>query len=535
MGARTISVEVVQATLDGLHGIIDTVCPDSKHSLSWQLEAMEHCKRLIDTEENHSKANIWDQSLLRTSLRMNCDVSKCPDFLSGLLDGRLDHRMEMDRFPDSLLADHSPARVGFTHVALQAYMDSGLLNSSLQAFQTLQAISDSSRAKVIENFALKSPDELLSRQTLASSEFQETEDFPYTALTQIPDRTLGSFLDFLSALRLYHVGRWLLASQDIDGPMISEEKYSSSVLQPALLQFAAATSDVDLLSKVAAKLPVPLSRENTIALLHCQIALRQWDRVNDILINLQVKGFEVPLSSIAHVAQTIVVDEHTVLGSDRISALMNQAEHTLVRLIEGEYDQPPDYSSSPSFLRRRQVNQLSRILSTLPGRLASSTSALVKESGQSHATVLIDSKAFDLIVDGIVQAFGSSAGKDLWQRWCILPRTQRAVPFTQDGQEKVIRPTIRTLNFILAPQAPDGDKLASADSPLNNSTMASAGRREREVTTTTEPGRIESPYENLANRFSGGHSLLSWAGSVLRDFGQPESVIATELEPYVHR
>ena len=535
MGARTISSEVVQATLDGLHSIVDNPGRNSKRSFSWQLRAMEDCKILIDTEKNQSEAELWDRICVRASLGISHGVSESSNILLGFLGPSLDHRIGMERIPYSSLADQSSARVGFMHLALQAYIDSGLLNSSLEVFQSLQAIADSSRAKFIEDFALNSPGELLDRQNLSMPEMQKMGNFPYTAMTQIPDRTLGSFLDYLSALRMYHVGHWLLASQDIDGPMISEEKYNSSVLQPALLRFAAATSNVDLLSKIAANLPTPLSRENTFALLHCQIALRQWDRVNDILANLKTKGFVIPVASIAHIAQTIIIDEHAVLDSKQKSVMLDQAEHTLVTLIEGAYDQPPNRSSSPSFLRPRQVNQLSRILSSLPGRLATSTSTLVKESGQSHASILLDSEAFDLVIDGIVQVFGPSAGQDLWQRWCISPGTQRAVPFTQDGQEKVVRPTIRTLNFILAQPAPDRDKLANASSPLRDSTTASSGQRESETTATNESRHVGLRHEIPAIHSLNSSTVLAWAESVLRDFGQPETIIATELAPYMHR
>ena len=533
MGARTISSEVVQATLDGLHSVVDNLGRDSKHSLSWQSQAMEDCQRLLDTGETEAEADLWDRTLVRASLAVNRDVAQPSGFLSEYLSLSLDRRKEMVCMPKTSLAYQSSARVGFMHLALQAHIDSGLLNSSLQVFQTLQAITDSSRVKVIGNFVLKSPDELMDRQNSSLPEFQEVKDFPHTALTQISDRTLGSFLELLSALRLYDVAHWLLASQDIDGPMIAEEKYSSSVLQPALLQFAAATSNVDLLSKVAANLTTPLSEENIIALLYCQISLRQWDRVNDILANLKANGCTIPLASIAHVAQTIVIDEHAVLDFEQ--DLINQAEDTLIALIRGEHDQHRNSTSSLRFLRRREVNQLSRILSALPGRLATSILPLVKQSGQDHATTLLDSKVFDLIVDGIVQALGPLAGRELWQRWCISPGTQRAVPFTRDGQEKVINPTIRTLNFILASQAPGGDKITNENGLFNDPTLAMTGQKVIMTTGADGSRHVGQNHETLATRSSNNHSVLSWAESVLREFGQPESVIVTELGPYMHQ
>ena len=517
MGTRRISSEVVQTILDGLHSIISDHEKDTEQMFPLVLETVKTCKELIEVGETQPKPELWDRAFLRVGEGLNCDTSMSLDFLSGVLSPPLSRIPEQGLAPYPSLPDQSFATIGFMHMTLQEYLDLGLLNGSLQAFQNLLGIADGSRASAVEDFVQKSPIEQEEQGHLLLSEFPECEDFRHTALAQLPDRTLATFLDFLSKLRLYRLGRWLLSSQGIDGPIISQERYTSESLQPALLQFAAATSDVLLLSNIASKLPTPLSEKNTIALLQCQIVPRQWDRVKDILYNARAEGHVLPLTVISSIAQAIVIDEHNQLNNAQEDSLA-QAEQILVDLIAGKYELEPIHSKSPSYLRRRKVNQISRIITSLPGRQNTSISKLVKLFGQDHATAIVDPKAFDIILDGVVQAFGPSAGKEFWQRWCIPPGTKRKQPYIQDGQEKVVKPTVQTLNFILAPLAPREEKLFDRNSLENDSSITTKGH---------------DVACNSSTKFSSEASaILPWAARVLRNFGLQEGTIAAELEIY---
>ena len=532
MNTRTISKEVVEAVLDGLHSIVNNRGRDIEQMVPPLLKIMEDCKNLIETGKTLAKSKLWDRTLLRVSEGLNCDVSMASGFLSGVPNPCLD--CNLDQRPTLCPSLHSQSSImmGFMQLALQACIDTGLLRGSLQSFQKLLGIADSSWAEVIEGLTRKSPIELQYCGSVSLSEYQETENFRNKALTKISDRTLATFLDFLSHLKLYSVAHWLLASQDIDGPITSQKNYTSSILQPALLQFAAATSDVELLSKVAANLPTPLSRENTIALLYCQIAIRQWDRVNDILATAKVKGFVIPLTVISRVAQTIVIDEHIQMNNAMESSLV-QAEHTMMDLIAGKYDQEPNHSTSPRFLRRQQVNQISRILASLPGRLSMSMAKLARLSGQSHTTTMVDSKAFDIILDGVVQAFGPSAGKNLWQKWCVPPGAKGVISYSRDGQEMVVRPTIQTLNIILVPLALGTKEVSYRDGLQKDSRFAIKNYKTGETPATIDYSQGREVRENSSASSQERHAILSWATLVLRDFGLHESTVAAELEIYL--
>ncbi len=460
MGTRTVSREVVLALTDGLFNDPQSTAEGLGMNTVELRRSFIACKSLLDRNHAELDGNFMDAAILRV-FESYGSVKEQPASLNRFLDLRPTELRQATRNLGTkfLLQDQeiddSAAVLGLRHRNLHHFSIDGNLQGSLQTFRKIQSTIDTRREGIILAFA----DELkerLGRGDDVSDLIEDKED--YLALIQppqIPLSALASFIDLITNSRLFDLGHWLLLNEDIDGGLMDPALYSDQNLQPALLRFGTATSDSRLLTKILVSLETPLSEPVVHALLRFQVVLAKWTAVEELLEYLKkAPDMAWKPSDATTIAKAILQLEHEPSENANVDSI-SRALAIVQNLVDGKYNSKADPSQLlPDFSQVRMANQLGRILQTLPGSLSTITTRPAGEDLRAHASADVTPNAFNIILETIVDHYGSLAGKELWDQWCRAPdirkREQQSRPSFR-GRERVVTPTLYMLRSILRP------------------------------------------------------------------------------------
>ena len=578
MGTRTISREVVLAVMDGLLNI-RVIGPNA--SFGTVQQSIINCKNLLQRDHPALETNLLNAFVLRLIETTGLDERESPGVLQQILDirsttGKSAVTTEPSSSIHNLDADDTAATLGLLHRNLCTFAEKGNLQGSLIAFRKIQSIIDTKRDQHIQSFA----SELklrLSRGDHCDDLIDDRElDSAAAFSPQMPVSTLIAFLDLITESKSYDLGRWLLENEDSDGGVVDPELYSDRNLQPALLRFATATADDNLLTKILAKIEPPIPQPVLHALLRCQIAMGKWPAVQKLLEHFQdTPGMSWKASDAMAIARAILQLENS--SSDAQTAeQMCQAQELLTNVLHGKYNSPRDPSQPPDLSETKLANQLGRILKTLP--ISTLIKNLVPEYtpqafNRAHTSVSITPNAFNILLETIVEISGPSAGKILWERWCREPGESppksspiieysdgRGIwtrPFFSGGssgstpenesEERVVTPTRYMLRNILRPilrarkqrvqsSKPSNQEMRVTNTPANNVATspdnsppkASSNGGEGEESSTSE-----HPVKNALT--SEEQAVLDWGVGMYRKFGLSDRESNAEIPGAVRR
>ncbi|MCJ1282585.1 hypothetical protein MMC26_001910 [Xylographa opegraphella] len=467
---RTVSSEVIAAIADGLVSVIRE--PGSRSGLSSSAVRfhINICKALLDRQTAGSMHTFWNSILLRLIAFDYHSPEALPGVLNRLLDiapsdaGR-PRSTEGGDIEDS--ADHGGASFGLLHQTLKTYIRLGDINGTLNAFRRLQNWIDATRVQSVREFwrdyeSMPEKDQSDERADIAGLEYE------------IPHSTLAPFLDLITTAKEYDLGKWLLYSDEIDGPVIPPSLYSSHVLQPALLRFASATADSDLMRRVTQSMSLAgetYTEDILRTILHCQMRSGRLKEVDLLLAHLtSERGLLIEAHDMTVLAATVLSFEHSATTAEESQRSLRRAQDLLERVLSGAYQPKRNFSRPRDYSSERQRNQLCRIFASVPGALNTTAQKLVQQSGQSHTPVRIETGAFNVLLDAVVDAFGSQTGKGLYDRWCEIPAERPVshespsgdefqprddpMPLVDDrllASEKVVVPNLATIQIILRP------------------------------------------------------------------------------------
>lgn len=460
MGTRTVSREVVLALIDGLFNDPQSTAEGLGMTAAELRRNLIACKSLLDRNHPELDGSFMDAAILRVF--ESCEnVKEQPGSLNRFLDLRSTELRQATRnigTKNSALdqeIDDYAAVLGLRHRNLHRFSIDGNLQGSLQTFRKIQSTIDTRREAKILAFAHEL-NERLRRDDNVSDLIGDKED--YVALIQppqIPLSALAAFIDLITNGRLFDLGQWLLLNEDIDGGLVDPALYSDQNLQPALLRFGTATSDSHLLTKLLVRLETPLSEPVVHALLRFQVVLGKWTAVEELLEYLKnAPDMAWKPSDATTIAKAILQLEHEPSDNANLDSVPRAL--TLVQnLVNGKYNFKADPSQLiPDFSQTRMANQLGRILQTLPGSLSKITTRPAGEDLRAHASADVTPNAFNIILETMVDRYGSLAGKKLWGQWCRAPnirkRKQQSRP-SLGGRERVVTPTLYMLRSVLRP------------------------------------------------------------------------------------
>lgn len=533
MGTRTVSQEVVLALRDGLLNDSQSIADDPGMTTVELRRHIIACNTLLDRDHPELNSNFIDAAILRVVESFE-NVKEQPGSLHRFLDLRSAELKQVTRNSGSKTSvqeqqiDDCAAVLGLRHRNLHQFSMDGDLQKSLQTFRKIQSTIDTQRETRIWAFADKLKERFGRGEDVSDFNGDKEE---YVALMQpppIPPSALASFIDLITNSRLFDLGNWLLLNEDIDGGLMDPALYSDQNLQPALLRFGTATSDPRLLTKILVRLETPLSEPVVHALLRFQVVLGKWTAVEELLEYLKNEPeMAWKPSDATTIAKEVLQMEHEPsehANTDSVPRALALVQH----LVNGKYNTKADPSQLLSdFSQTRTANQLGRILQTLPGSLSKITTRPAGEDFRSHASADITPNAFNIIVETMVDCYGSLAGKKLWDQWCRVPdirkREQQSRP-SVGHRERVVTPTLYMLRSILRPILKTR-RLLHAAMKENLIKM----QKSRTATSNSEDNRGFVAAHDSFRLGGEDQKILDWGISMYKRFGLGEYEINGEI------
>ncbi|KAK4893812.1 hypothetical protein LTR27_007837 [Elasticomyces elasticus] len=443
---RTVSSEVVNAYVDAVLGQLNAGEPDRVLSASFVLDNLRVLQEFLERSGLKLGAGSWDSAVMRLVESLPA-TSIGSTFVEGLINlspgfgGEI--RTSEVPAPPPYVLDGSAAIIGVAHRALRTSINAGNLKESFRLLRTLQVYTDANRRSSLAAF-FASPQFGVNPegQGLFTSNF-ETIEYPAFEL-QLPSTILGPLLDLVTDTRSFYLGKWLLYNDEIDGPFIVESSYSDPIIAPALVRFAIATNDKELLSKLVQKgareeveagetLEVP---QNVLqAVLNAQIELHRWTAVRHILKALaKTKGSEWTIFNLAVLARTmILVGKTQGSGDEKSGKDLAEAKSIFAAMIKGDY-------SGPDHVKGADIQEQLRTLLTVVSVVGTPWATLCNsiDSGYGHFYFNLPTRSFNTVLEGAIEAHGISVARRLimlfWPREVRIAQAKHLAETSEGSQ-----------------------------------------------------------------------------------------------------
>ena len=529
MGARTVSSEVIMAILDGL------VNKSMAGPASDETEASEihrhvsDCGNLLLRGDLQLTAREANSLALRTIETSVLDVDRDATIVSQIISLALliSHDQEPEALSTSAMdeggIDYSAGLLGLLHSTLFAYAAAGDLAGVKQSLEAIQNTIDRNRNCYIQEFADEMRGRLAQGQEDLSSLVPTDKKAPPMLHPQVPAHVLEGLLSFVAENKLAELGRWLLHNDDIDGGVFASQIYSAPALQAPLLRLASALADNSLMTRVLEHLDIPLSPIMLHALLRCQIILGKWQSVEKILTHFQ-KSQDEEADWDSEDALSIAATVLRLSGMRRREQFM-QAQTILLDMMEGRFDKARDPSQRRNLDKIMLSKQLGFVLRSIPGDVFAFLAKVQRGWTLPFLKKApISASGFNLLLDEVVQRFGSAAGRDLWLRWCSSPEHQGEA-FRDSPSEEIVEPSLFLLRTIIRPIL---QKIGLQPS-MSSVGERNQGDQESEVKNSKNLHSLV-PDSVVARALSGEDvRILQWAIEVFRAFGLDEKAIHREI------
>lgn len=552
LGAQPrISVEAVEALINGL--IASTGRQDSSNAgygLARVAERLSEMKGFLDQGKQYLQFDTWNTVIARFTECPKLDpeidataieiVLAMSDTYNG---GWHTHGKTTEVVPDRSKAHSATSSalvLGLYHRALLSRIRSRNVPGTLRLLTRLQSLTDANKRRSLQDFF----QELRSKKLDTNSTPQKREDarenlskqspkgavpgVEYAAMfPQIPLNVLAPMLDLFTTSGEFEVARWMVHTDDVDGPLIPQESYGDQVIAPALIRFAAASQDTALLAHVTRVQTGDVSGRTLVALCETRIQKGKWDGATDVFGLIRDYSLhDWTIMDLSTIVKSLLIQY--AASSRSADGTMNgramlQASTMLQRLLRGDLGQVWGTEFS-------ELDSLVAILCVIHPRLLELCSNLLPLLTRFRLNIPIE--AFDIVLQGAVQAYGSSTGQRLWKVWCGTPDQSREIKLNtgstprlatrtrvfssqvealkENGEQDVVciygsvSPTLATLRIIIhqALQELTKERIVSNDITTSSSSNSS----------TDDAHNF--PPEHVSQD---PMSVLSWAAVMLRE------------------
>lgn len=538
--AKTLSTELVTSHVDALLNTIHVGVGERGTPPADVWEQTVALKFLLTRNSQGLGALTWDAVILRFLESQGLDVEQDPQMLESILNSfaqiygsevkLANAPTEADNVTSvpSYILDGSAVVIGLHHRLIDAYIQKGDAPAAFRVFFRLQELTDRNKQGSFAEFFAQMQRQLDRGSSKAQGYFDNSYtpiEFP-SFFPQVPIPTIAALLELATETNSFEFGKWLLFSKEVDGPVIPRSLYSNTFLSEALINFAIASMDEELLSNVlqeqasayASTTPYdvtslladteefPLANQKrsgklhsaAIGMLQVQIARQKWKSVAAILDYLKTaERFEWDASGIS----SMVVG---FLQLHKTSDDMAVPKEILQGLVSGKYGE---------INKRCQLHYYSLIfiLSSIDHRWESVCRDLLPQNPITD--IFLSAGNFNRVLSKIVQEDGCLKAIKLFDQWCESPLSSNRYDFRDGGIAKIAkqRPYPQRRSVFTAV---DGQKIRGRVVP-NVSTLLIIARSISQDERRLRPGETEQ--------------LLLWVADNLRAMGVSEEEIDTEL------
>lgn len=420
---RTISSEIVTAFIDGLVNQMRLGVGARGTNPETVVDHIKNLKHFLDSSNLGLGSAAWDSILVRLLDSDGFIPEKRPELLLRIFDLATEFGAELSAANVSAANDaevpyfFEPTTVPLSllHRAMRAYIAAGDIKGAMTTLMLLQQYTDSNKQKSVQQFfetLKKTP----PRQEEPFTSRQPPVDFPAFDV-KLPVLLLAKLLDLVTESKLYDVGRWLLHSGDLDGPLIGRALYGDRNIAASILQFGTLSGENDLVLKVIKKSGIWDSKINQhrmpaellTALLRSQIRLRRWESVKGMQSYVEeTPTFKPPPVIFATFAAELL---RTSRGKADEKKQAQQAFKSLLFGWEGLIMETA----------RNELYCILAIMSTVDDEWKKYCSQFL--AFKARQDIKLRTEDFNQLLGGILDGYGSSKGKEVVERWCyVLPK-----------------------------------------------------------------------------------------------------------------
>ncbi|RMZ71708.1 c6 transcription factor [Pyrenophora seminiperda CCB06] len=424
---RTISSEIITAFVDGLVSLMRVGVGSRGVDPEDLITSIKTLKDLLDANNLSLGSSAWGSVIARLLESGGFVPEKRPELLLRIFELSPAFGTEVGAVNASSTAETevpyffepTTLPLSLLHRAMQAFLAIGDIKSAVTTLKLLQGHADDNKQKSVQRFfeLLRSTPQLQYNEPFTSH--MAPVEFPAFDI-KLPVPLLARLLDSATEAKWYDLGRWLLFSKDLDGPLISSGLYSHRNISASIVRFGTLAGENDLVLNVIKRVGIwneelqqqRMSANILIALLCCQIGLRRWDAIR----GMQSYIAETPFSRFK--ARPVILSTFVaeLLRTSRDSAnekLLAQEAFTEL-LFSWENIIMTD--------TRYELYTTLSILSTVDESWKRYSSQFLAFSLRQEVKLSTDD--FNRVLGGVLDGYGSTKGKTIVEEWCYKsPKT----------------------------------------------------------------------------------------------------------------
>ncbi|KAL1799733.1 hypothetical protein ACET3X_000075 [Alternaria dauci] len=416
---RTISSEIVTGFVDGLVNHMRLGVGARGATPESLIASIKTLKGFLDKNNLSLGSSAWDSIMARLIDSGGFAPEKRPELLLRVFElapgfgGEVGSANAPASGSTEIPYFFEPTTIplSFLHRAMRAFISNGDIRGAMTTLSMLQQHTDDNKQKSVAEFFqfLQSSPQLRPDEPFTSR--LPPVDFPAFDI-KLPLPLLARLLDLVTESKLYDLGRWLLFSDELDGPVISQELHSHRNISASVVRFGTIAGENKLVLDVVKKASAwnekhqqyRMPAEILTALLCAQIKLRQWDSVRGMQHYVQdtptFRPRPIIISSfVAELFQTSIGPEEVkVRAQDSFTGLLFSWEDMILRNMRDEL-----YSALA-------------IMSTVDSEWKAYCSRFLAFSSRQAVSLPVDD--FNRILSGVLDGYGSARGKVMVQTWC---------------------------------------------------------------------------------------------------------------------
>jgi hypothetical protein len=430
---RTISSEVVTAFVDGLVNQMRLGVGARGATPESLVASIKTLKDFLDKNNLSLGSSAWDSIMARLVESGGFVPERRPELLLRIFELAPGFGTEVGTANASAsTSDEVPyffepttIPLSLLHRAMRAFISNGDIRGAMTTLSMLQRHTDENKQKSVQEFF----------ETLRSSP-QLRQDEPFTSQVppvefpafdvKLPVPLLARLLDLVTETKLYDLGRWLLFSDDLDGPLIDSDLHSHRNMSASVVRFGTMAGENNVVLDVIKKVGTwnekyqqqRMPAEILIALMCSQIKLQRWD---------SIKGMQ------EYVEETSTFRPRPIIISSFAAELLRTAsgpEEVKTRAQDCFTGLLFAWEKIILSNIREELYCTLSILSTVDSEWKEYCSQFLAFS--SRQAVSLSTDDFNRILSGVLDGYGSAKGKSIVELWCHKSRNNFA-PYRAPG------------------------------------------------------------------------------------------------------
>ena len=428
--ARTISVEVVLALVESSIDIAGDA--DAIHSKFSDM-APRTVQTLIGFLEPHSLSEeYFDYLSARLVGSISSNAFKRPLALQSSVDAliqvrSLERSERVQQAPVGMnfrsIVQQSELYAGILHLTLHALSCTGQVQKAISVFDRIQSMVDNSKMASIASFINTPPE---AREGFFNAAPMSGDEEFTMSHGQVPYSRLAVFLDLLTENDIVPLAEWLVYSTDADGPRLPGPSFQRPSVASALVRFAGAVDDPQLLQYVLGamrvrKLKPPVSLLRSLA--NAQMQCLNFPAAHACLRALKpsIAGGYHP-DNLACIAHCILrLEAKAVLEGDPAITdnYLKDAISLMEGMLKGHFEgNPGDFYIVQRQLFKQQIGHILRICENVASPTLNRVAHLYKGNFMQRNSPNLPPRTFNIFLRGIVETAGPDEGIRMWELFC---------------------------------------------------------------------------------------------------------------------